>query len=55
MTAVLTISHARHGLKLPILFIIKDEPGGLIQKSKFKTYPSGHYYAIQKKAWMEAS
>ncbi|RHX97106.1 hypothetical protein DYB25_005467 [Aphanomyces astaci] len=53
MTAVLTIR--RDGLKLPILFIIKGEPGGLIEKSVFKTYPSGHYYAIQKKAWMDAS
>ncbi|RQM31120.1 hypothetical protein B5M09_011722, partial [Aphanomyces astaci] len=48
MTAVLTIR--RDGLKLPILFIIKGEPGGLIEKSEFKTYPSGHYYAFQKKA-----
>ncbi|RHY72150.1 hypothetical protein DYB38_013743, partial [Aphanomyces astaci] len=44
-----------YGLKLPILFIIKGEPGGLIEKSEFKIYPSGHYYAIQKKAWMDAS
>ncbi|RHY83964.1 hypothetical protein DYB35_013815 [Aphanomyces astaci] len=55
MTVVLTIRHARHGLKLPILFIVKGEPGGLIEKSEFKTYPSSHYYAIQKKAWMNAS
>ncbi|RLO05884.1 hypothetical protein DYB28_010468 [Aphanomyces astaci] len=53
MTVVLTIR--RDGLKLPILFIIKGEPGGLIEKSEFKTYPSSHYYAIQKKAWMNAS
>ncbi|RHZ13720.1 hypothetical protein DYB26_011152 [Aphanomyces astaci] len=52
---LLTHSLKNYGLKLPILFIIKCEPGGLIDKSEFKIYPSGHYYAIQKKAWMDAS
>ncbi|KAF0697311.1 Aste57867_11994 [Aphanomyces stellatus] len=44
MTAVLTIR--RDGHKLPIMFVIKGEPGGRIDKNEFKTYPSGNFYAI---------
>ncbi|RHY98005.1 hypothetical protein DYB37_004741 [Aphanomyces astaci] len=48
MTAVLTIRE-----KLPILFIVKGEPGGSIETEEVPTYPAGHVYAVQHKAWMD--
>ncbi|RLO03724.1 hypothetical protein DYB28_015905 [Aphanomyces astaci] len=52
MTAVLTIRH--DGEKLPIHYIIKDQFGGRINPKEFPTYPAGHFYAMQSKAWMDA-
>ncbi|RHY85764.1 hypothetical protein DYB35_011313 [Aphanomyces astaci] len=52
MTVVLTIR--RDGLKLPILFVIKGQPGGRIDTNEFPSYPAGHYYAVQNKAWMDS-
>ncbi|RHY72512.1 hypothetical protein DYB34_010111 [Aphanomyces astaci] len=40
--------------KLPILFVIKGQPGGHIDNKELPTFPSGHYYAMQSKAWMDA-
>ena len=42
------------GKKLPILFIVKAKPGGVIEKQETKTYPLGHHYIVQKNAWMDA-
>ncbi|KAF0697113.1 Aste57867_12179 [Aphanomyces stellatus] len=53
MTAVL--AERRDGKKMPIMFVIKGEPGGLIEQREFPTYPSDHFYAMQKKAWMDSS
>ena len=50
MTAVLTIR--ADGMKLPILFIMRGEKNGSIEKEEFSTFPQGHYYVMQKKAWM---
>ncbi|RHY39562.1 hypothetical protein DYB30_000467 [Aphanomyces astaci] len=51
MTTVLTVRS--NGDKLPILFIIRGTPGGRIETSELPTYPSGHFYAVQGKAWMD--
>ncbi|RHY39337.1 hypothetical protein DYB30_010406 [Aphanomyces astaci] len=50
LTALLTVR--ADGLKLPILFVIRGEPGGVIETNEFNEYPPGHFYAMQKKAWM---
>ncbi|RHY97991.1 hypothetical protein DYB35_011721 [Aphanomyces astaci] len=50
MTAVLTVK--ADGTKLPILFIIRGSPGGRIASNELPTYPRGHFYAVQEKAWM---
>ncbi|RLO08556.1 hypothetical protein DYB28_000152 [Aphanomyces astaci] len=52
MTAVLSVR--ANGEKLPILFILRGEPGGRIETGEFETYPIGHYYAVQESAWMDA-
>ncbi|RHZ18756.1 hypothetical protein DYB37_010528 [Aphanomyces astaci] len=52
MTAVLPVR--ANGEKLPILFILRGEPGGRIETGEFETYPIGHYYAVQESAWMDA-
>ncbi|KAF0729735.1 hypothetical protein DYB25_014184 [Aphanomyces astaci] len=51
MTAVLSIRS--NGEKLPILFIVKGQPGGTIEQNEIPTYPDGHVYVVQKKAWMD--
>ncbi|RHY62135.1 hypothetical protein DYB30_006657 [Aphanomyces astaci] len=51
MTAVLTIR--RDGVKLPIMFVIKGKPLAVIETTEFATYPPGHFYIMQKKAWMD--
>ncbi|KAF0701979.1 hypothetical protein AaE_016202, partial [Aphanomyces astaci] len=48
MTAVLSIP--ANGEKLPILFILKGTPGGLIERHEIPTYPSGHVYVVHPKA-----
>ncbi|ETV65142.1 hypothetical protein H257_18068 [Aphanomyces astaci] len=40
-------------VKLPLLFILKGQPGGVIDKKELSTYPAGHFYAVQKNAWMD--
>ncbi|KAH9141880.1 hypothetical protein AeRB84_013995 [Aphanomyces euteiches] len=50
MTAVLTIR--ADGGKLPILFVIKGCPGGIIETEVILTFPDGHVYAVQQRAWM---
>ncbi|KAE9129244.1 hypothetical protein PF005_g5206 [Phytophthora fragariae] len=44
LSAVCTV--CADGRKLPLLFIVRGEPGGT-------TYPKGHVYTFQKKAWMD--
>ncbi|OWZ17350.1 hypothetical protein PHMEG_0008720, partial [Phytophthora megakarya] len=53
MTAVLTVRD--DGYKLPILFIIRGVPGAFLEKNELKEYPDDHFYAVQEKAWMDAS
>ncbi|RHY24802.1 hypothetical protein DYB32_008683 [Aphanomyces invadans] len=53
MTAVLTIR--RDGVKLPILFVIRGQVGGRIDTNEVPTYPTGHYYVMQSKAWMDSN
>ncbi|RHY19890.1 hypothetical protein DYB32_010151 [Aphanomyces invadans] len=52
MTVVLSVR--ANGDKLPILFIVRGEPGGRIESDEFDTYPIGHYCAVQESAWMDA-
>ncbi|RQM20013.1 hypothetical protein B5M09_010597 [Aphanomyces astaci] len=53
MTAVLTILRNVH--KLPILFIIKGHVDSRIDTHEIPSYPSGHFYTMQDKAWMDAN
>ncbi|CAK4326832.1 unnamed protein product, partial [Aphanomyces euteiches] len=53
MTAVLTVRG--DGVKLPVLFIMRGVPGGLIENREFSTIPSDHYYVVQKNAWMDSA
>ncbi|KAF0739538.1 hypothetical protein Ae201684_004720 [Aphanomyces euteiches] len=43
------------GTKLPILFVLRGQPGGQIEKEELPTFPSGHVYAVQERAWMDES
>ncbi|RHY21798.1 hypothetical protein DYB36_011325 [Aphanomyces astaci] len=52
MTAVLTVR--ADGIKLPIMFIMKGQPGGRIETNEVPTFPEGHFYAVHEKAWMDA-
>ncbi|RHY25891.1 hypothetical protein DYB32_008024 [Aphanomyces invadans] len=52
MTALLTIR--RDGIKLPIHFVIRGQVGGRIDTQEVPSYPAGHYYAMQSKAWMDS-
>ncbi|RHZ03113.1 hypothetical protein DYB37_013869 [Aphanomyces astaci] len=51
LTALLTIR--ADGVKLPIMFIVRGQPGGTIEKRELRTYPAGHWYAVQENAWMD--
>ncbi|RHY52127.1 hypothetical protein DYB34_007560 [Aphanomyces astaci] len=51
MTAVLTVK--ADGTKLPILFVVRGSPTGRIATNEVPTYPRGHFYAVQEKAWMD--
>ncbi|OWZ10000.1 hypothetical protein PHMEG_00017212 [Phytophthora megakarya] len=42
------------GFKLPLLFISCGEPNGTIEKVELPTYPKGHVYTVQTKAWMDS-
>ncbi|RHZ39790.1 hypothetical protein DYB26_012195 [Aphanomyces astaci] len=39
--------------KLPLLFVVRGLPGGRIETHELPTYPAGHVYAVQQKAWMD--
>ncbi|RQM20160.1 hypothetical protein B5M09_010821 [Aphanomyces astaci] len=52
MTAVLTAR--TDGTKLSIMFIVKGQSGGCSESSIISTFPAGHFYAVQDKAWMDA-
>ena len=41
------------GTKLPIMFIVRGEDGGRIEEGELETYPAGHLYCVQPKAWMD--
>ncbi|RHY81372.1 hypothetical protein DYB37_012604 [Aphanomyces astaci] len=51
MMAVLQVR--ANGTKLPILFIMKRVPGGRIDSGELSTFPPGHHYAVQERAWMD--
>ncbi|KAF0705640.1 hypothetical protein AaE_014423 [Aphanomyces astaci] len=50
ISVVLTVR--ADGLKLPLLFIIKGQPGGLFEKKELPTYDPTHVYPVQANAWM---
>ncbi|KAG3161856.1 hypothetical protein PC128_g20722 [Phytophthora cactorum] len=52
LTAVCTIR--ADGVKLPLLFIVRGEPNETIERDELPTYPKGHIYTVQKKAWMDS-
>ncbi|RHY70396.1 hypothetical protein DYB30_014109 [Aphanomyces astaci] len=52
MTAVLAAR--ADGTKLPIMFIMKGQPNGRIESKEVPTFPAGHSYGVQEKAWMDA-
>jgi hypothetical protein len=35
------------------MFIVRGEDNGRIEQSELDTYPPGHLYAVQPKAWMD--
>lgn len=41
------------GGKLPILFIVRGQPGGTIDEQEVPLYPAGHLYAVQEKVRMD--
>ncbi|ETV71863.1 hypothetical protein H257_12996 [Aphanomyces astaci] len=51
MMVVLTVRS--NGDKLPIFFVIRGTPGVRIDRAELQTCPSGHFYAVQAKAWMD--
>ncbi|RHY40403.1 hypothetical protein DYB38_008463, partial [Aphanomyces astaci] len=51
MTVVLTAP--ADGTNLPMLFVIRGASGGRIETNEFPTFPAGHVYAMQNKAWMD--
>ncbi|KAF0706408.1 hypothetical protein AaE_014124, partial [Aphanomyces astaci] len=53
LTAVL--GACADGTKLPILFIVRGQPGGPIETDEVPTYPDGNVYAVQETAWMDES
>ncbi|KAG3248045.1 hypothetical protein PI124_g7294 [Phytophthora idaei] len=52
VTAVLTIR--ADGKKLSIVFIVRGKPGGRIEANEVQDYPPGHFFTVQKSAWMDA-
>ncbi|RLO09329.1 hypothetical protein DYB28_003733 [Aphanomyces astaci] len=51
ISVVLTVR--ADGVKLPLLFIIKGQPGGLLEKTELPSYDPTHVYAVQANAWMD--
>ena len=35
------------------MFIVRGEDNGRIEQSELDTYPPGHMYCVQPKAWMD--
>jgi hypothetical protein len=35
------------------MFIVRGEDGGRIEEGELETYPAGHWYCDQPKAWMD--
>ncbi|GMF54287.1 unnamed protein product [Phytophthora fragariaefolia] len=52
LTAVCTVRG--DGVKLPLLFIVRGEQNGTIEKDELPPYPKGHVYTVLTKAWMDA-
>jgi hypothetical protein len=52
ITVVVTIR--ADGTKLPLFFIVNENPGGRIEMRELASYPKGHYYAVHENAWMDA-
>ncbi|RHY38440.1 hypothetical protein DYB25_014154 [Aphanomyces astaci] len=44
----------KHSYRMTAVLAIRER-GGHIEQREFPTYPTGHFYAIQKKAWMDGT
>ncbi|KAH9104025.1 hypothetical protein LEN26_012615 [Aphanomyces euteiches] len=51
ITAVMAVRSS--GEKLPILFILRGKPGGVIETDELPLYPPEHVYVVQESAWMD--
>ncbi|KAH9123127.1 hypothetical protein AeMF1_005810 [Aphanomyces euteiches] len=51
ITAVMAVRSS--GEKLPILFILRGQPGGIIETDEIPLYPPEHVYVVQESAWMD--
>ncbi|KAH9151566.1 hypothetical protein AeRB84_005846 [Aphanomyces euteiches] len=51
ITAVMAVWSS--GEKLPILFILRDQPGGIIETDEIPLYSPEHVYVVQESAWMD--
>ncbi|KAG9405017.1 hypothetical protein AC1031_004116 [Aphanomyces cochlioides] len=52
MTVALTVR--ADGTKLPIMLVTRGQPRGRIESHELPTYPEGHVYAVQQRAWMDS-
>ncbi len=52
-TKTVTMTASAHQLHFNVIF--EGESGGHIAKDEIPHYPTGHLYAMQKKAWMDES
>ncbi|RHZ02821.1 hypothetical protein DYB35_013309 [Aphanomyces astaci] len=45
----------KHSDRLTAVLTIRadGQPGGVINKKELSSYPAGHFYAVQKNAWMD--
>ncbi|KAH9087994.1 hypothetical protein LEN26_019708 [Aphanomyces euteiches] len=51
ITAVMAVRSS--GEKLPILFILRGLPRGIIETDEIPLYPPEHVYVVQESAWMD--
>ncbi|KAH9182531.1 hypothetical protein AeNC1_015493, partial [Aphanomyces euteiches] len=51
ITAVMAVRSSDE--KLPILFILRGQPGGIIETDEIPLYPPEHVYVVQESAWMD--
>ncbi|KAF0683832.1 Aste57867_24148 [Aphanomyces stellatus] len=42
-----------YGEKFSILFILRGQPGDLIEHSELESFPMGHLYAVLESTWMD--